>query len=278
MTQRSDGDAGLPMVPVLGFHHRTFDNYHDAKHLLPTNTVNFSVECVCCRNRRETGEAHPLIPSYRNPSVATGPLNVADKASHNMHMPLILLCGHIAGWSCLEGERTGRCPACGVIWRRGNAGGGSANHCHHPIGINPFRSAIDMTDDEAEWLIMPGGYVPERCRQCITHEVLRELTRLARNPVAGDATRCVYATDGVLSGFLEGDELKPFATLDITVNPSLIPLGLLDEARRREEAIRKQFERTPPAETKMVGAGRGMGFGLRVAGLARPPEEQASGR
>ena len=277
MGHRFDAYGGLALDPTL-----SFDNYHDVEHLLPTEFVSFSIECVCCRNRTATGDAHPLIPTHRDPSVATGPLSIPDTPSHQMHMPLILPCGHIAGWSCLETEPTGRCPACRVIWCRDRAG----SLCHHPIGINPFRSVSAMTPDEAPWLLPRGGHVPERCRRCVTLDALRELTELARGPTTTTTTleeddgavllrRCVYATDGVLGGFLAGDELRPFVTLDIAADPALIPGGLLDEARRREEVIRAQFEGlTPLAESEVVGAARGMGFGFRVAGLVRPEGDQ----
>jgi hypothetical protein len=78
-------------------------------------------------------------------------------------------------------------------------------------------------------------------------------------------------------GSCMGDELKPLRTLDIPVNQLSMPPGLLDEARRRDGAIRAQFDgRTLSAELKMAGAGRGgRAFGFRVAGLARPVDEMS---
>lgn len=283
MSHRTGADAGIPLDPALSFDRLTFDNYHDVKHLMPTEIMSFSIECVCCRNKTETGEAHSLIPSHRDHLMATGPLYIRGSPAHQLHMPLILPCGHIVGWSCLSVERTGRCPACGVIWCRdlvliSGPSNGSVSPCHHPIGINPLRTVSAMTDDEAQWLVPPGGYMPERCRKCVTLDALKELTRLARGPMPREAVRCVYTTDGILNGLLEGDALRPFEALDIEVNPALIPQGLLGEARRREEAIRAQFDgRTPSAETGLVGAGRGMRFGIRVAGLTSPAGEEAVG-
>ena len=137
-----------------------------------------------------------------------------------------------------------------------------------------------MTIKESEWLVPTGGYVPDVCRKCATLEMLRQLTRLVRATVPPERGRCLYASDGVVDGFLEEDNLLQFKTLNIVVKPPMIDDVLVQEARRLEEAVRARYAgKTPKAESERVGAGRHGGFVFKLAGVPKPKGEdiQAEG-
>lgn len=269
MSRRSDDGHGM-----LG-HRRTYTNYHDLKGLLPMTTApaTFVVECIYCGNKHtETGEPNPLILTDRRFQPSAAPGVVTETMMRGQHWPMILPCGHLMGWSCMAKDTSGRCQACGTLWRRNMQAPG---HCSHYIGIPPLRLSSVMTDEEADFLIPPGvagGHVPERCRHCATCDALRELTRQARRAMPGDAS-CAYATDGTRNGFLEGDELKPFTQLDIAVTPPTIPEGLVEEARRREREIWGGYEgRTPRADGRVASVAGRM-FIFKVAAMIKPAGE-----
>lgn len=241
-----------------------FTSYHDLSQRLPAESMAFSLLCVYCYNKdSSTGEPrHLLINSERNMRV-------------DGHLAYIQPCGHLAGWSCMEKDASGRCPMCGILWRRN---GPLENQCLHTINISQLRLDSLLSEEEADWLVpqVHGGHVPDRCRLCGTLEALRTLTRIARAEIhsqhgAGD-TSCTYATDGVVNGFIDGDELKPFAVLEIVVRPPILPPRVLAQARAMEEEIRTHYDgRTPPAEAKLVGS---MPIMFKVAGAAAPLTEQ----
>lgn len=239
-------------------------SYHDLNQILPAEPMTSCLLCVYCSNKDHvTGEPRQLLVS-------------TDRASHpEGHIAYIQPCGHLAGWSCMEKDAHGRCPTCGILWRRN---GPLESQCPHTISITQLRLDSPLTDEEAGWLVpqVPGGHVPDQCRLCGTLGALRELTRMARAEMrlqhgAGDTT-CTYATDGLVNGFLEGDELKPFAVLDIVLRPPVLTQRLMAEARAVDDGIHAHYDgRTPPAEGKMVG---GMPILFKVAGAAAPLTDQ----
>lgn len=253
-------------APVMPTRH-PFVSYHELKQRLPAESMAYPLLCVYCFNSdNNTGESRPLLVNAER-----GFLRVEG------HLAYVQPCGHLAGWSCMEKDASGRCPACGILWRRN---GPLENQCLHTINISQLRLDSPLSDEETDWLVpqVPGGHVPNRCRLCGTLEALRALTRIARAEIhsqhgAGD-TSCTYATDGVVNGFLDGDELRPFAVLDIVVRPPILTPRLIAEARAVEEEIRKHYDgRTPLAEGKMVGS---MPILFKVAGAAAPVAEQGT--
>ncbi|KFA65877.1 hypothetical protein S40285_10239 [Stachybotrys chlorohalonatus IBT 40285] len=257
----SNGDRrGSTVAPPVRNIPQTYDNYHSLKHLLPHNgQIELRIVCVYCCSQG------PDTDAWQAPGADTSQTLLSDG-----DVVCVQPCGHLAGWSCMSRDRTGRCPVCGMLWRRINT---QANHCLHAFGINKLRLFADMAEAESEWLTpqVDGAYVAEQCRQCATLDALRELTRQARAEIAGSIPggdgSCTYATDGAVHGFLEGDSLKPFTFLDIMVRPPVLSLGLMQEARAREEQIRARYEgRTPLAETKAVGEGP---FVFKVAGASK---------
>jgi|UniRef100_A0A8H7NGK4 hypothetical protein len=262
-------------VPDRAVYCRPYDNYHELKHFVhgaASTGITLTTKCVSCSN-----DPAPLDYADRNlfsmsyPQGGSGfPWLVADSKAQGQHMCFILPCGHLMGWSCMERHKSdlsNRCPRCRTIWFRLEA----ATHCQHPIVVIPLRQATVLSEEEEEWLIPPGGYLLDKCRLCATVDALRDLTVFLRNAIPGDGS-CSYATDGTLNGFLEGDDLKPFSNLEIGIEPPVVPEGLMEEARRVEGMIVRNYEgRTPKAESRMVGAGWGRQFCFRVAGLARSP-------
>ncbi|KAI9896321.1 hypothetical protein N3K66_008493 [Trichothecium roseum] len=301
---------------------RVINNYHDLNgRIFPAHHYGAGlwVKCVLCREGEEHDDlggddANPLIgntslssrimhefdhsgldntgqppPSHHHPphppTSGDGGGSIITPANHTL---MILPCGHLAGWECLQKFPSDHCPLCGILFRR-NAAGNSL-HCHHEIRLHALRLRaprrpprpspllLPLSAEEAGWLVPRDGFVAERCRRCATLESLRELTAIARRamapPVGSSSSsggRCVYATDGVLHGFLDDDQLRPFAALDIRIGPPLLPPLLADVASGREEALRAHYEgRGLPAEN---GAMLGRHFFFRVGALARPLSE-----
>lgn len=224
---------------------------------------------------------HPPPPT---PPASGNDDGIITPANHTL---MILPCGHLAGRECLQKFPSDHCPLCGVLFRRNAAAAGSSSssspRCHHEIRLHTLRLRaqrppllIPLSAEEAGWLVPRNGFVPERCRRCATLDSLRDLTALARQVTTassplGSSGGCVYATDGVLHGFLDDDRLRPFAALDIRVGPPLLPPLLADVASGRGEALRAHYEgRGLPAENAAVPGGQ---FFFRIGALARPLSE-----
>jgi hypothetical protein len=257
-------------------YYRAFSSYHELRRHLPTMS-RIAIECVFCRN---TSDSNPLalLDNRKRLGLPLKQEGLHCGEENGEHVAYVLPCGHLAGFSCLKVDHVGRCPACDIIWRRAKAGREGTGECAHNLVISPLSLTEALGTDEAEWLVPPGGYVPDKCRYCATKEALQELTRMLRKGAPRERF-CSYATDGVVHGFLDGDQLKPFTTLDIAMGPAMLPAMLTKDLEMRERAIQAKYDgRTPWAETRVTGAVNGAAWKFRVAGLARPLSEWRIGQ